>query len=101
MLSDNDSILSCAHSHFTSPLWLAHLQLVGGVNGTGTFMDTIIDLLTGGDGSFSLSNETCARVNKTLELGPLANMTIGLLEFGMGGLDTWTQLELLQVSRAH
>jgi hypothetical protein len=67
-----------------------------GANGT----NLIMDLLTGGTGDLSLPNKlinlTKASVN--VSLPGLANLKIGLLDFELGGLNTWTQLELLQVN---
>mmetsp|Transcript_14758 Transcript_14758/g.43678 ORF Transcript_14758/g.43678 Transcript_14758/m.43678 type:complete len:1102 (+) Transcript_14758:182-3487(+) len=69
-------------------------HILGG-NGTAN-VNHVIKVLTNGTGTLALHNLTNASF--TAPLPGLATITFGVYDFTLGGLDTWTELELVQVN---
>eukprot|EP00038_Savillea_parva_P007040 m.167479 g.167479 ORF g.167479 m.167479 type:complete len:1133 (+) comp12830_c0_seq1:237-3635(+) len=73
------------------------LNKVLGYDG-GLLINLVVDLMTNFTGTVTLNSSAIADVAKiTVPLNDLATLEVGLVNLSLGGLDTWTEFEILQV----
>jgi hypothetical protein len=84
-----------------SVIGLADYFLDDVVGSTGPFnVNTIVNVLTNSTGTINLST-FISGISTSIPLGAFANLTIGLEDISLSGLNTWSRLDLLKPVDKH